>query len=289
MYMKYKIVDFVIDCDASLMQVARDLIADAAGEAGFESFEDSPQGLRGYVQETLFDRPLLDASLEQLPLEDVAVSYTVDDAEDKDWNEEWENAGFAPIRIDHRIAIYDARQGRQPTVEGVIDVYIHARQAFGTGTHQTTRMIIQTLAHVELHGKRVLDCGCGTGILGIVAAKLGAEEVVGYDIDEWSVDNTRHNAEQNGVENLTVLHGNAHVLSHVCGVFDIVVANINRNTLLEDLHAFRDVLSADGTIILSGFYEQDAAMLLEKADELNLTEQSRQTEDGWCCLQLRVS
>lgn len=284
--MKYKVAEFVIACDATLLQTARDLVADAAGEAGFESFEDTPTGLKGYVQDDALDREVLDNNLEEMPLEDVSVTYTLEDAEDKDWNEEWEKAGFDPINIDDRVVIYDARQEQATVSPTALSVYIHARQAFGTGNHQTTRMVIRRLTHMDLMGKRVLDCGCGTGILGIVASKLGAEEVVGYDIDEWSVENTRHNAEQNGVDNLTVLHGNASVLSHVCGVFDVVVANINRNILIEDLPAFKEVLAHDGMIILSGFYEDDAPLIKAKAAGLSLAETSRETEDDWCCLSL---
>src|SRR3712207_2646095 len=116
-------------------------------------------------------------------------------------------------------------------------------RSFGTGTHETTRMILAQLLKTSLEGKRVLDCGCGTGILGIAASKLGAEDVVAYDIDEWSVKNTEHNAVLNGVNNLSVVEGDASVLSHVSGMFDIVLANINRNILLSDMSKFKEVMS----------------------------------------------
>lgn len=285
--MEYIVAKFNISCAPTLMEVARDLVADAAAEAGFESFEETPQGLDAYVQKEQIDTALLDANLSDLMLEDTHVSYTLHDAENKDWNEQWELAGFDPININDRVVIYDDRKERQPVAEGVIPVYIHARQAFGTGTHQTTRMVIATLLDMAMEGKRVLDCGCGTGILGIVTSKLGAEEVVGYDIDEWSVENSQHNARQNSVDNLSVFHGNASVLSHVCGVFDVVVANINRNILIQDLHAFKEVMVADATLVLSGFYEDDVPMLLEAAKAYGLSEVGRRTDDGWCCLQLK--
>lgn len=286
--MKYIVADFVITCNPALLQTARDLVADAAADAGFESFEDTPQGLKGYVQTDLFDRAALDSCIAEIPLDDVVVNYTTAELEDKNWNEEWEKAGFDPINIDGRIVIYDARQEHPSLVPDTMPVFIRARQAFGTGNHQTTRMVISALSGLPVTGKRVLDCGCGTGILGIVASKLGAEEVVAYDIDEWSVENTMFNAAENGVHNITVLHGDAHVLSHVCGVFDIVMANINRNILLEDLVAYKEVLSADGVIILSGFYEHDANLIREKALELNMTERNRKIEDDWCCLTLSI-
>lgn len=269
------------------MQVARDLVADAAAEAGFESFEETNEGLKGYVQKEQLDAQLLDQNLADLLLEDTTVTYDLQDAENKDWNEQWELAGFDPINIDNRIIVYDARRDRQEVPQGAIPIYIYARQAFGTGTHQTTRMVITALLGMSMEGRRVLDCGCGTGILGIAALKLGADEAVGYDIDEWSVDNAHHNAEQNGVGRLSVFHGDAAVLSHVCGVFDVVVANINRNILLQDMAAFKDVMASEATLVLSGFYETDAPMLLEAAASHGLHETGRLCDDGWCCLILQ--
>ena len=165
-------------------------------------------------------------------------------------------------------------------------IAIDAKMAFGTGTHETTRMIVSSLLDTDLSGKRVIDCGCGTGILGIVAAKLGASEVVSYDIDNWSVENTQHNAKLNGVD-IEVLEGDRNVLSHVSGLFDIVMANINRNILLDDMHAYEDVMQHNGILILSGFYQSDIQMLKEKAAELGLIEVKRLTDGDWCCLILR--
>ena len=160
--------------------------------------------------------------------------------------------------------------------------------AFGTGNHETTRMIVATLLSMNLSLKRVLDCGCGTGILGIVAAKLGAKEVVGYDIDEWSVENTKHNALLNGVSPIEVYHGNASVINHISGLFDIVLANINRNILLDDMKSFRSVMADGSYLILSGFYEEDIPVLLEKAEQLGLKESARRTDNNWACLVLKA-
>lgn len=284
--MKYIVAEFKIACSPELLQVARDLVADAAGEAGFESFEETPDGLKGYVQEQLFDREMLDRNLAELLLDAATVGYTLHSTEDKDWNEQWEQEGFAPIDIGGRVLIYDARQPAPAIPAQAVGVSIRARQAFGTGTHQTTRLMIASLLDSPLQGKRVLDCGCGTGVLGLVAAKLGAREVVAYDIDEWSVENAKHNAQENHVENLTVLHGDAQVLSHVSGLFELVMANINRNILLHDMPALAEMLTADGTLIISGFYEEDAPLLLAEAAKSGFREQGRQTEDRWCCLRL---
>jgi ribosomal protein L11 methyltransferase (prmA) len=173
-----------------------------------------------------------------------------------------------------------------PQLETIpMKILIDAQQAFGTGTHETTQMIVSLLLNQDLKDKRVLDCGCGTGILGIVAAKCGAKEVVSYDIDEWSVRNAEHNAKLNGVE-LDVLEGDKRVLSHVSGVFDVILANINRNIILEDIDEFTSVMTTDSKIILSGFYEQDAEAILQKANDLGLKESQRLLNHDWCCLLL---
>ena len=166
-----------------------------------------------------------------------------------------------------------------------MSIGIHATNAFGTGTHETTRMMVETLLELPLNGKRILDCGCGTGILGIAALKCGAKHVVSYDIDEWSAENTRYNAELNGVGyQMDILHGDVHILTHVEGIFDVIVANINRNILLDDMEHFHNVLAKGGTLAISGFYEDDAPLLLEKAQTLGLNEVRRKTDNNWCTL-----
>ena len=282
--MKYKIADFKIACTPELTQIAKDLLPDLMGEIGFESFEDTPDGLKGYIPADLMDTNSLKQVLETFPVEGVNITYTLSDTEDKNWNEAWENTGFAPINIDNQVLVYDARTGRKPAGDSLINIGIEAKQAFGTGTHETTRMMIGAMLQLSLKGKRVLDCGCGTGILGIAALKLGAEAVVGFDIDEWSVKNTQHNAAINEVDNIEVFHGDAHVLSHVSGVFDVVLANINRNILLNDMPAYLEIMNAGSLLIISGFYEEDVKLLDEKANSLGLVKTSQKTDNHWCCL-----
>ena len=287
--MKYLVAKFKIATSEDLLQVCKDLLADSAAEAGFESFEETQEGLEAYVQKELFDKDALDASIADFPIEGTATSYTIEDAEDKDWNEEWEEQGFDPICVDDQVLIYDAKHPElHPTTSpDHIEIGIEAKLAFGTGNHETTRMIVSTLLNMNLYKMRVLDCGCGTGILGLVASKLGASEVVGYDIDEWSVENAKHNAQLNGVDNLEVYFGNASVINHISGVFDVVLANINRNILIEDMKSFRGVLNEGGYMILSGFYEEDIPVLLEKAKEFGLYESGRRTDNNWACLVLK--
>lgn len=281
--MKYYEVKFSVK---PLNSDACDLVAAMAGEAGFETFENTDEGMTGYVQQSLFDQQVLDDVLQSFPMPDVSISYTIGEAEDRDWNEQWEQEGFEPITVDNRLVIHDGRH--LPDAHYPIAVEIDAHLAFGTGTHETTQMICGTLLDTDLTDKRILDCGCGTGILGITAMKLGAQECIGYDIDEWSVDNTRHNAVINNVD-VTPLLGDASILNKVDGVFDIVVANISRNILLQDMPAFRQKMATGAKLILSGFYTEDIPLLTEKAATLGLSITAQREAHGWACIVLTLT
>jgi ribosomal protein L11 methyltransferase len=263
---------------------ASDLLAAIAGDAGFETFEEAENGLKGYVQQSLFDEDALRSCIAEFPIEGTSIIYNVREAEDRDWNEQWEQEGFEPIIIPP-LAIHDGRH--LPEVESEISIEIDAKLAFGTGTHETTRMICKELISTvpELEEVRVLDCGTGTGILSIAALKLGASEAVGYDIDEWSADNARHNAVINRVdERFTSLLGDASVIDTIEGEFDLVLANINRNILLADMPRFVSKMHSGSKLILSGFYTADSLLLIQKAADLGLTFVSQNQDQDWACL-----
>ena len=269
----------------------RAIMTALAADAGCEAFEDTKTGVMAYVQQALFDREALDDSISNFPIDETTITYKVREAEDKDWNEQWEQEGFEPIVVADKLVIHDGRHlpsaiSLQPSA---ISIEIDAHLAFGTGTHETTRMICATLLGMNLRGKRVLDCGCGTGILGICALKLGAASCVGYDIDEWSADNTRHNAVINQVDNrLQPLCGDSSVLSGYGAEFDLVMANINRNILLADMPRFVSVMAPHSTLILSGFYETDCALLESKAQQLGLRLTATKTDSNWACMVLNT-
>ena len=215
-----------------------------------------------------------------------SVTYNIEEVPDQDWNQGWEDEGFEPIGVSDNLVIYDAKHTDMSMFagdDGVMRIFIEARNAFGTGTHQTTRMILRRLLGMDLQGKSVLDCGCGTGILGIVALRLGADHVLGYDIDEWSSENAKHNAALNGVDNLDVLLGDASVLEGVEEKFDIVIANINRNILINDMSAFKSHLKQDGRLILSGFYDSDVPMLENSAKDNGMTLVNVVADGEWAC------
>jgi len=281
--MKYLVAKFSISPNS---EEARDLVAWAAGEAGFESFEETTDGLNGYVQTKIFDENTLKSNLEDLLLPNVEISFEIEEMEDKDWNETWEEAGFEPISIENKCIIFDTKQIPTDKDNYAIAIQIDAKQAFGTGTHETTRMIVEQLLCMDMSGKHILDCGCGTGILSIVASKCGASSVFAYDIDDWSVRNTKHNAEINNVSNIVVAEGDVSVIGNHEATFDIAIANINRNILLADMPHFAKSLKSEGHLILSGFYEEDADILICKAEELGLHKTSMKTTNNWCVIVL---
>ncbi len=214
--MKYIQVTFTVAPDT---QDVRDILVALAGCNGFESFTEEDNELIGYCQESVFNLHSLKKILDEFPIPNIQITFSINKIEDKNWNEEWEKNGFNPIVIDNRCAVICKNTMEKQSVQTLIakipmKVIIDAQQSFGTGTHETTQMIVSLLLNQDMQGKRVLDCGCGTGILSIVAAKCGAQDVVCYDIDDWSVRNTKHNAELNNVK-LDILEGIKNVLSHV--------------------------------------------------------------------------
>ena len=282
---------------------ACDVLAALAGEVGFETFMETEDGLTGYVQQALFDEQALKETIEDFPFDGVSISYDVQEAEDKDWNEQWEQEGFEPIEVRRKmedgrgIIIHDGRHLPVNISDQDITIEIDAKLAFGTGTHETTRMICSTL--LDLFGNlspltsplsplKVLDCGTGTGILAICALKLGASEAVGYDIDEWSADNARHNAVINRVDDrFTSLLGDVNILKEVEGSFDLVMANINRNILLADMPMMHEKMAPGAQLILSGFYTADIPMLTEKAQSLGMKLVAQEEDNDWACVVLR--
>ena len=284
--MKYFEVFFTISAPEEQLQDVRDVLAATTAEAGFETFEEVDGGMKGYVQRDAFDAAALDAAVRALPFPAISVRYDVSDADDRDWNEQWEQEGFDPISVGEHLIISDGRHLPHPSLtEGRTVVVIDARMAFGTGNHETTRMMAEQLMGSDLQGRTVLDCGTGTGVLAIVALLNGAREAVGYDIDEWSVSNARHNAVINHVDKrFTPLLGDSDVIGQTGKTFDMILANINRNILLADMPRMRSVMKPGARMMLSGFYTTDSALLEDKARQLGLTLLETHSDGGWACL-----
>ncbi len=286
--MKYFEVIFHISAPSDMAGNVNDVIAAMAGEAGFETFDTTAEGeLRGYVQQALYDSEMLDSIIESQPFgNSVQITYSVSEAEYKNWNETWEEQGFEPIYIGNNLLICDGRHlPLQTTLQGVTTVQINTRMAFGTGNHQTTRLMAQALIDLYLSNLSVLDCGTGTGVLAIIALLRGAAYALGYDIDEWSADNARLNARLNGVEDrMDIREGDSNVIAQAGRHFNVVTANINRNILLADMPRMKQALKPRGYLLLSGFYHDDAPLLLSKAEGLGLSLLREYNEEEWTCL-----
>lgn len=279
--MKYLEADFTI---TPYSETNADVLKALAGDGGFESFEDTPDGFRAYIQEEAYDKKAIEDALHAFPLP-CSFSYAIRQAEDKDWNETWEKEGFQPVYIgeNKEIVIHDTLH---PDVEkAVYDILINPQLAFGTGTHETTGMLLEMLSKEDLKDKVVLDMGCGTGILGIFCCVKGAARVTAIDIDEWSVRNTLENARLNHVEKqLTALKGDASTLRETDG-YDLVIANINRNILLNDLPSYTAAMKKQGSVLyLSGFYKNDIPLLTDKARTLHFERIGEEQREEWTCL-----
>ena len=290
--MKYYEVEFTIHCPADMKSDVSDVVAALAGAAGFESFTDTPYGICGYVQQDAFDARTLDASLSQLPFgDDVGVHYLVLPADEADWNAPWEQEGFEPVWVGTELVVHDGAHLPRPIPadgDGILQVEIDAKLAFGTGNHETTRLMCHALLGLRLDGKTLLDCGTGTGILSIVALKKGAAHAVAYDIDDWSALNAMHNAVLNHVDSrFAVYQGNATLLDGISEQFDVVVANINRNILLADMpRMHRHLKPQGGILLLSGFYAADVPLLADRGESLGMTVTSLWEDNGWACVEM---
>lgn len=261
---------------------ASDIMIAQLGELGYESFLEIDGGFESYVQEQYYDESAIttiDPYIE-------GVTYIVEacEVEDADWNEEWEKKYFKPIEVDGEYYVRGPQH--EPNTQIAKEIIINPKNAFGAGHHETTGMMMHFLLNIPLRDKAVIDMGCGTGILGIMAAKEGAQKVIGIDIDEFSVENTQENCALNGVDNMEVRLGGADAIKKSDSA-DVFIANINRNILLEDLDKYRATLREGSIVLLSGFYEEDVKMLLEKAESLGLELVEKQERNEWRALKLK--
>ena len=277
--MQYLEVTFTV---SPVSETANDIIAALAAELGFESFVESEQGTIGYVPINQYDEQALNEALADFPMPDTKVAFTTCEMEDKNWNEEWEKHFFEPIVVDSRCVIHSTFHKDYPKAD--FDIIINPQMAFGTGHHQTTRLIISYLLDIELSGKTVLDMGCGTSILAILASMRGAKALTAIDIDEWCVNNSIDNLALNGINNIKVFQGDASSLASE-GPFDVIIANINRNILLADMQYYVARMNQGGEIYFSGFYESDLPMIQAEAERLGLRYISHRVEKDWTAAQ----
>lgn len=262
--------------------VVGDVLMATLGEVGFDSFLPEEEPLKAYILINLFDETALKEALDNFPIEIESIEYSYTEPEDKDWNEEWEKNFFQPIIIDDLCAIHSTFHQGIPKVK--YDIIINPQMAFGTGHHETTNLIINELLSMDLKDKAVLDMGCGTSILAILAHKRGANPITAIDIDSWCVENSKDNCALNNIDNIEILHGDANLLSEINLNFDLIIANINRNILLADMESYVKRLNVGGKLLMSGFYTEDVVMLKEKAESLGLKFVGTNSHNNWACL-----
>nr|WP_321379565.1 50S ribosomal protein L11 methyltransferase [uncultured Bacteroides sp.] len=259
-------------------ETVNDVLSACLGEIGFESFIENTYGIKGYIQQPIYNEDTLKEVIENIPLDNVSISYKAELMEDKDWNEEWEKNFFQPIVIGNRCAIHSTFHKDVPEAE--YDILINPQMAFGTGHHETTSLILEELLDAELQNKSLLDMGCGTSILAILAAMRGAKPITAIDIDTWCVENSKENILLNNIENISVELGDATLLKGRKS-FDIVIANINRNILLNDMSFYTACMHKGSEIFMSGFYVSDIDILKEKAESLGLSYMYYKEKNNW--------
>ena len=259
-------------------ETVNDVVSALAGDIGFESFVECEGGIQAYIQQALFNKEVLDEMISEFPIPNAKVEYTVKEAEDKNWNEEWEKNFFQPIIIGNRCVIHSTFHQDVPKAE--YDIVINPQMAFGTGHHETTSLIIEELLDSELKDKSLLDMGCGTSILAILARMRGARPCTAIDIDEWCVRNSIENIELNHVDDIAVSQGDASSLTGK-GPFDVIIANINRNILLNDMKQYVTCMHTNSELYMSGFYVDDIAAIREEAEKNGLTFVHYKEKNRW--------
>ena len=249
------------------------LMAELA-EVGFDSFEDTPTGIKAYIPKDSWNEHILQ-DIYLLSNPEFTISYQITEIEQVNWNEEWEK-NFSPIVVEDLCTV---RANFHPVPNTRYDIVITPKMSFGTGHHETTYMMLQQLLPLSLEGAKVLDMGCGTGILAIMAALRGAQDITAIDIDPWCVENATENVQQNDCSFITIKEGD---VSLIAGEqYNLILANINRNILLSDIPAYTQALLPQGLLLVSGFYEEDLPAIKEKCQEVGLTYLSHIERNRW--------
>jgi len=249
-------------------------------QIGFESFDETLENFSGYSTEKEINKNKIDSVLTGLSFR---VNYYSEKIPEKNWNRKWEENDYCPVWIGDECVIRDP--SRVITSKAKYEILIHPDKAFGSGDHETTVMMIRQLMNLDLCNKKVLDVGCGTGILGIMASKLCSSEVYSVDLDSWAVESTIKNCGLNGVKNLKVMKGTIDVLDFQ--TFDIILANIHRNIILQEMDIYNRFLSSGGLLIVSGFFKEDMKEIKNKAASFSMTTEKVLEKNNWvsCCFQ----
>lgn len=256
------------------LQPASDILIAELGEVGFESFVEEDDGVLAYIQKKDWHENILkDISI--LENESFKISFLITEIEQENWNANWEQ-NFNPILVDE-ICMVRAPFHEKKNVE--YDIVIEPKMSFGTGHHETTHMMLQHILMLDLERKVILDMGCGTGVLAILSAKCGAEKIDAIDIDNWCYLNAIENVQRNHADNIEVFEGDAGLLKNQ--KYDLIIANINRNILLEDIPKYKNCLKKEGVLLLSGFYEEDLYSISKRCQEVGLSFEKKLEKNNW--------
>ncbi|MDO6760020.1 50S ribosomal protein L11 methyltransferase [Tamlana sp. 2_MG-2023] len=259
------------------LQPAVEILIAELGYAGFESFVETEQGATAYIQKDEWHADIL-ADIQILASDEFEITYEFSEIEQTNWNAEWEK-NFNPIVVDDVCAV---RAPFHDKFDTEYDIIIEPKMSFGTGHHETTHMMIQHILKNDFKGKSVLDMGCGTGVLAILAEMKGAQPLDAVDYDNWCYLNSLENVERNNCEHITVIEGDAAVLAGK--KYDVIIANINRNILLQDLKTYASCLNDNGTIFLSGFYNDDIPIIQEECEKQALKFEEKLERNNWVAL-----
>lgn len=268
--MNYIEYDFTV----SPTEIGAEILMAELAEVGFDSFEDTPTGIKAYIPKDSWNEQILQ-DIYLLSNPEFTISYQITEIEQVNWNKEWEK-NFSPIVVEDLCTV---RANFHPVPNTRYDIVITPKMSFGTGHHETTYMMLQQLLPLSLEGTKVLDMGCGTGILAIMAALRGARDITAIDIDPWCVENATENVQQNNCSFITIKEGD---VSLIAGEqYNLILANINRNILLSDIPAYTQALLPQGLLLVSGFYEEDLPAIKEKCQEVGLTYLSHIERNRW--------
>jgi ribosomal protein L11 methyltransferase len=247
------------------------------GFAGFESFVENEEGVSAYIQESDWNSQMLE-NIQILNSEEFQITFKEEIIEQTNWNSEWEK-NFNPIQVDNEVSIR-APFHKNPNL--TYDIIIEPKMSFGTGHHETTHMMVQHLLNLDLKDKKTLDMGCGTGILAIFAEMKGAQPVDAIDIDNWCFQNSLENVERNNCKHISVYEGNASLLKD--NKYDVIIANINRNILLNDMSKYVSCLNEKGIILFSGFYKEDIEIIDNEVAKYGLILDKTLERNNWVSL-----
>ena len=264
------------DFNVSPKEPATEMLIAQLGYVGFESFVEQDYGVTAYIQKQEWNSKILE-DVFLLHSNEFNITFEHNEIAQTNWNEEWEK-NFNPIQVDDLVSIR-APFHTNPLLQ--FDIVIEPKMSFGTGHHETTHMMVQHLLALDLDTKKVLDMGCGTGILAIFAEMKGAKPIDAIDIDSWCYENSLENIQRNNCNHITVYEGDASLLKEK---YDVIIANINRNILLSDMKTYTDCLNENGVLLLSGFYKEDIAIIEDEVTKYGLTFETMIQKNNWVAL-----